>query len=715
MEGLPSGLMASAMQEKMNGLFACDVAHYINIPQIVVVGHQSSGKSSGLHGLTGLPFPRDSKLCTRFATQIIFRRAKMEGIVAFIVPAENASTEHQACVREWRKELQVLDAPAFASIISEASSVMGVASTDGQAARHTFSRDVLVLEISGPEQEHFSVIDVPGTFKRITEGVTTKDDIVLVDDMVRSYMSNPRSVMLTVVASNVDIATQEIVQLAEDLDPVGIRTLGVLTKPDLVDKGAESQVIELLEGERHRLKLGWHVIRNLGQAELGDQVALRNSIENKFFATASPWNSLDKGKAGVESLRCRLQEILAAHIRREFPKVRAEINQKIKKVRKQLDNLGPRRQSQAEQVQFLMDIALRFQNVAAAASRADYGLVIFGDRVMCLATDAVNRADEFADLMGSIGHEFTFDDSDGTEDIEECEAEDFELEMDGPIVDESSPQFNVRSVPDHTDVEDMVHSVTVTVLEPYDDDILAWLKSVHRQSRGFEIGTFDNKLLAVAMRAQATKWRDLALGYIGDIITMVHSFISRLLGRIVAVDRVRQGIMGLLIEELRAKYQAALDHTNFLLKVELEGNPATLNHYFNDNLSKCREERLRKGFEDKTFSDAQYGKVVRLDDITQNHPLGNADHVIFEIHDILRAYYKVALKRFVDNVRMQVADHLLVAGGETPLKLFSPTFVTAMTNEQLEEVAGEEPGVRRRRAALEKELGLLEQGRKILQ
>lgn len=90
------------------------------------------------------------------------------------------------------------------------------------------------------------------------------------------------------------------------------------------------------------------------------------------------------------------------------------------------------------------------------------------------------------------------------------------------------------------------------------------------------------------------------------------------------------------------------------------------------------------------FSDCDYGEVVRAK--VQNHPLGNVDHVIFEIHDILRSYYKVALKRFMDNVRMQVADHFLVTGTETPLKLFSPTFVAAMTTAQLEEVAGEEPG-----------------------
>lgn len=198
---------------------------------------------------------------------------------------------------------------------------MGVGSSESNAPR-AFSRDVLVLEIAGPSQEHFSVIDVPGTFKRTTQGVTTKEDIALVDQMVREYMSNPRSVMLMVVPCNADIATQEIVEQAEDLDPEGNRTLGVLTKPDLVDNGAEDAVVDLIEGRRQGLKLGWHLLRNPGQAELLDGSRSRNAIEKEFFATATPWNSLDKSKVGIESLRNWLQEILAGHIRREFPSVR---------------------------------------------------------------------------------------------------------------------------------------------------------------------------------------------------------------------------------------------------------------------------------------------------------------------------------------------------------------------------------------------------------
>jgi Dynamin family len=120
----------------------------------------------------------------------------------------------------------------------------------------TFSNDVLRLEISGPDEEHLSVIDVPGIFKNTTSGFTTKADITLVRNMVQEYMDNPRSVMLTVIPANVDIATQEILELAADADPEGLRTLGVLTKPDLVDQGAESKVVDLIAGRAHVIKLG---------------------------------------------------------------------------------------------------------------------------------------------------------------------------------------------------------------------------------------------------------------------------------------------------------------------------------------------------------------------------------------------------------------------------------------------------------------------------
>lgn len=167
----------------------------------------------------------------------------------------------------------------------------------------TFSNDVLRLEISGPLQEHLSVIDVPGIFKSTTEGLTTKADIDLVRCMVRSYMDNPRSVMLAVIPANVDVATQEILELANEADPSGGRTLGVFTKPDLVDKGAEPTVTSIVNGHSRLMKLGWHIIRNPGQKELRDVKLDRGQVEADFFRAIAPWNSIDKSKVGIDPLR----------------------------------------------------------------------------------------------------------------------------------------------------------------------------------------------------------------------------------------------------------------------------------------------------------------------------------------------------------------------------------------------------------------------------
>ncbi len=135
-------------------------------------------------------------------------------------------------------------------ICGQVHKLMGL--TESDASDHgadTFFDDVLKIEICGPNQQHLSVIDVPGIFRNPTEGVTTDADIDVVRNMVNHYMKNPRSIILAVVPANVDIATQEILKMAGKFDREGQRTLGVLTKPDLVDRGAENRVVDLVEGK----------------------------------------------------------------------------------------------------------------------------------------------------------------------------------------------------------------------------------------------------------------------------------------------------------------------------------------------------------------------------------------------------------------------------------------------------------------------------------
>lgn len=98
----------------------------------------------------------------------------------------------------------------------------------------------------------------------------------------------------------------------------------------------------------------------------------------------------------------------------------------------------------------------------------------------------------------------------------------------------------------------------------------------------------------------------------------------------------------------------------------------------------------------------------------QHHPMSNKKYVVLTIHDILKSYYKVARKRFVDNVCIQAADHFLLTGTKGPLTLFSSSYVANLTEDQLETIAGEDASLKRKRKQLNKEISDLEAGRKIL-
>lgn len=113
------GLAEPLMLEKIDKLFACGVGELVDLPQIVVVGDQSSGKSSVLEGLIKKPLPRDSGLCTRFATQIVFRRAVQEQILVSIIPDRDASPEHSFRVKAWGRVVPDLESETFREIMQQ--------------------------------------------------------------------------------------------------------------------------------------------------------------------------------------------------------------------------------------------------------------------------------------------------------------------------------------------------------------------------------------------------------------------------------------------------------------------------------------------------------------------------------------------------------------------------------------------------------------------
>jgi hypothetical protein len=118
----------------------------LQLPQLVVCGDQSSGKSSVLEAITEIPFPRKENLCTRFATEIILRRDVSSSITCKINPDKSRPDGEQKKLAGFQKSIKNID--ELPALIDEATTLMGLDNADGVV--RAFSRDVLSVEICGP-------------------------------------------------------------------------------------------------------------------------------------------------------------------------------------------------------------------------------------------------------------------------------------------------------------------------------------------------------------------------------------------------------------------------------------------------------------------------------------------------------------------------------------------------------------------------------------
>jgi hypothetical protein len=150
--------------------------------------------------------------------------------------------------------LQDLD--QFPEFVEKAKVAIGV------STGKTFSKHVLRVAISGPKMPKLTLVDLPGLIHSDNKQQSPAD-IELISDLVRSYMKNPRSVVLAVVTAKNDHALQVILKRAKEVDPKGLRTLGLITKPDTLPRGSDSEAdfINLASNDNIHFRLGWHVVK----------------------------------------------------------------------------------------------------------------------------------------------------------------------------------------------------------------------------------------------------------------------------------------------------------------------------------------------------------------------------------------------------------------------------------------------------------------------
>ncbi|MCO5594364.1 hypothetical protein L7F22_048394 [Adiantum nelumboides] len=288
-----------------------------SLPSVVVVGGQSSGKSSVLESIVGRDFlPRGSGIVTR--RPLVLQLHKLE-----------EGTEYAEFLHLPKKRFT-----DFAAVRKEIQD-----ETDRVTGRNKqISAVPIHLSIYSAHVVNLTLIDLPGLTKVAVEG--QPDSIVSdIESMVRSYVEKPNSIILAISPANQDIATSDAMKLAREVDPNGERTWGVLTKLDLMDKGTNA--VDVLEGHSYRLQRPWIGVVNRSQADINrnvDMIAARRK-EREYFAS-SPDYSLLASRMGSEYLGKMLSKHLEAVIKMRIPSILSLVNRTIDELEGEMNQLG---------------------------------------------------------------------------------------------------------------------------------------------------------------------------------------------------------------------------------------------------------------------------------------------------------------------------------------------------------------------------------------
>ncbi|KAF2629218.1 hypothetical protein BU25DRAFT_409126 [Macroventuria anomochaeta] len=311
------------------------VQNPIDLPQIAVVGSQSSGKSSVLENIVGRDFlPRGSGIVTRrpLILQLINRAAQSNGVKAEEVKTSDAESN----VDEWGEFLHIPGQKFhdFNKIREEI-----IRETEAKTGRNAgISPAPINLRIYSPNVLTLTLVDLPG-LTRVPVGDQPRDIERQIQDMVLKQISKPNAIILAVTAANTDLANSDGLKLAREVDPEGQRTIGVLTKVDLMDEGTD--VVDILAGRIIPLRLGYVPVVNRGQRDIENKKAISHALEHErsFFENHKAYRN-KAAYCGTPYLARKLNLILMMHIKQTLPDIKARISSSLQKYQLELGQLG---------------------------------------------------------------------------------------------------------------------------------------------------------------------------------------------------------------------------------------------------------------------------------------------------------------------------------------------------------------------------------------
>ncbi|XP_058214367.1 dynamin-related protein 3B-like isoform X2 [Rhododendron vialii] len=346
----PLGSSVIPISNKLQDIFAqLGSRSTMELPQVAVVGSQSSGKSSVLESLVGRDFlPRGSDICTRrplvlqlLQTNRNYSGGSVEEYGEFLhLPGKRFYD-----FAEIRKEIQ-------AETEREAGGNKGV--SDKQIRLKIYSPNVLDI----------TLVDLPGITK-VPVGDQPSDIEARIRTMIMSYIKLPSCLILAVTPANADLANSDALQIAGNADPDGHRTIGVITKLDIMDRGTNAR--NFLLGKVIPLRLGYVGVVNRSQEDIMLNRSIKDALvaEEKFFRSHPVYSDI-ADRCGIPQLAKTLNQILVQHIKAILPGLKSRISAALVSVAKEHTSYGEITESKAGQGALLLNILSKYSEALSS-------------------------------------------------------------------------------------------------------------------------------------------------------------------------------------------------------------------------------------------------------------------------------------------------------------------------------------------------------------
>ncbi|XP_015255912.1 PREDICTED: dynamin-2-like isoform X5 [Cyprinodon variegatus] len=284
----------------------------LDLPQIAVVGGQSAGKSSVLENFVGRDFlPRGSGIVTR------------RPLILQLVNSKAEYAEFLHC-----KGRKFVD---FEEVRMEIE-----AETDRLTGSNKGISPIPInLRVYSPNVLNLTLIDLPGMTK-VAVGDQPVDIEHQIRDMLLQFITKESCLILAVTPANTDLANSDALKIAKEVDPQGLRTIGVITKLDLMDEGTDAR--DILENKLLPLRRGYIGVVNRSQKDIDGKKDIRAALaaERKFFLSHPAYRHIAE-RMGTPHLQKTLNQQLTNHIRDTLPGLRSKLQSQMLSLEKEVE------------------------------------------------------------------------------------------------------------------------------------------------------------------------------------------------------------------------------------------------------------------------------------------------------------------------------------------------------------------------------------------